>query len=74
MESTHSKFLQLILIKPNGKLKVSQQIEFPSKMPQLLCHVRDTHSWLILSYKDKSGSEVKKEMNLKSFSWVKRDG
>jgi hypothetical protein len=62
MESIHLKYLPMLLIKPYGRLKVSQLIEFLLKMLLLLFLATDTHSLSILNCKVKNGSEVEKEL------------
>jgi hypothetical protein len=52
----------MLLIKPYGRLKVSQLIEFLLKMLLLLFLATDTHSLSILNCKVKNGSEVEKEL------------
>jgi hypothetical protein len=55
------RFLPTKLIKPFGKLKVSQPIEFLLKTLLSLFLATDIHSLLILNFKVKNGSEEEKE-------------
>jgi len=50
------------LIKPSGKHKDFQLIEFLLKTPPLLFLATDIHSLLILNFKVRNGLRVKKEV------------
>lgn len=74
MESIHLRFLPTLLIKPFGKLKVSQPIEFLSKTLLLLFLATDIHSLLILNFKVKNGSEEEREPKWLPFNYPKSNG
>jgi hypothetical protein len=63
-----------MLTKPSGRLRDFLLTEFPLRMLLSLYLARDTHFLLILSFKVKSGSEVKKAMSFRLFSSARRDG